>query len=595
MPISNHLRPDAYQLTGGGGNFQATVNVESPEDGVVLVHIRVTASEPETPPVFQLIWKHPIADIHGVWHPNGYRNRGLAPDWTGGYKSNSTNSAPVVSLFSGNGRSRMTFAFSDTLNPIICKAGVHEESAEFHCAIRLFEEPTPPIDCYEATLRVDYRDLPYYDCLSEVQHWWSGLPGLLPSLVPQSAYEPMYSTWYSFHQDVEPESIEEQCRLAKDLGCETVIVDDGWQTANNARGYAYCGDWEVNADKIPDMKAHVDRVHRLGMKYMLWYSVPYVGMHSKAWERFRDKMLYTVESRGWGVVDPRFPEIRRYLIGIYEQAMKEWGLDGFKLDFVDSFNLPEGKQCEVGGGRDFVSVPEAVDRLMSDVMERLRAINPEVMIEFRQSYVGPYMRKYGNMFRAADCPNDSLENRVRTLDIRLLSGNTAVHADMLMWHPEDPVESAALQLINVLFAVPQISVKLDRLPADHVKMVAYWMAFWREHRSVLLNGRLEPYHPELLYPLVVASDADKRIAAIYHRTVLTIDLEESQTMIIVNGTRSGGVYIELMAEIESRPMEIKDCMGNVVERSELRLSAGIHALEIPPAGVMILSAGRSDK
>jgi len=184
---------------------------------------------------------------------------------------------------------------------------------------------------------------------------------------------------------------------------------------------------------------------------------------------------------------------------------------------------------------------------------------------------------------------------VRTLDIRLLSGNTAVHADMLMWHPEDPVESAALQLINVLFAVPQISVKLDRLPADHVKMIAYWLAFWREYRSVLLNGRLEPYHPELLYPLVVASDANKRIAVVYHRTVLTIDLEESQAMIIVNGTRSGGVYIELMTEIESRTMEIKDCMGNVVESSELRLSAGIHALEIPPAGVMILAAGRSDK
>ena len=140
---------------------------------------------------------------------------------------------------------------------------------------------------------------------------------------------------------------------------------------------------------------------------------------------------------------------------------------------------------------------------MTDILDRLRRINPDVMIEFRQSYVGPYMRKYGNMFRAADCPNDSIENRVRIIDIRSLCGDTAAHAEMLMWHSEDPVESAALQLISVLFAVPQISVMLDQLPAEHTTMIAFWLAFWNEHRSVLLDGRLEPFHPELMYPIII--------------------------------------------------------------------------------------------
>lgn len=46
----------------------------------------------------------------------------------------------------------------------------------------------------------------------------------------------MYSTWYSFHQALTPEGIEEQCRLAKALACATVIVDDGWQTSSSERG-----------------------------------------------------------------------------------------------------------------------------------------------------------------------------------------------------------------------------------------------------------------------------------------------------------------------------------------------------------------------
>lgn len=577
-----------YQLLGANDNFHATLTVESQEEGIELVHLRIKSDKPGIPPVFRLVWQHANVDIQGVWHPNGYRNRGLAPDWTKGYSSKSTSSAPVVCLFGGCGNSRMTFAFSDTLNPVVCKAGINEEKAEIHCSVALFEQPTSPLDLYEATLRVDYRDKAYYECLNEVQLWWSGLPGLKPSPVPDAAREPMYSTWYSLHQELDPESIEEQCRLAKAIGCETVIVDDGWQTNNSERGYAYCGDWEASAERIPNMKTHVERVHELGMKFMLWYSVPFVGVHSQAWERFRDKMLYTIDTRGWGIVDPRFPEIREYLIDIYERAMLEWELDGFKLDFIDSFNLPEDKKHDIGGGRDYVSVPEAVDRLMSDIMARLSAINPDVMIEFRQAYVGPYMRKYGNMFRAADCPNDSVENRVRTLDIRLLCGDTAAHADMLMWHPDEPADSAALQLINVLFAVPQISVRLDRLPLAHKEMVAYWLGFWNEHRSVLLDGRLEPYHPELMYPLVVASDESKLIAAVYARTVISLNRELPKKVILVNGTRSDSVYFEVDEDAGSRDIEIKDCRGNVVRKSKTRLFAGVHRLVVPPSGIVLL-------
>jgi len=69
------------------------------------------------------------------------------------------------------------------------------------------------------------------------------------------------------------------------------------------------------------MQAHVARVHELGMKYLLWYSVPFVGIHSKAYVWFADKLLTTIESLGAGVLDPRYPEVREYLITTYEQAL----------------------------------------------------------------------------------------------------------------------------------------------------------------------------------------------------------------------------------------------------------------------------------
>lgn len=579
-----------YRLSGNGDGFEASVRIESPEEGVELVHIRLRAEAPIAPPAFRLEWRIPIVDVQGVWHPGAYRNRGLAADWMKGYASRLTNSAPVVSLYGGDGGNRLTFAFSDTQSPVVCEAGVHEETAEFRCAVSFFGERTAPLAAYDATVRIDNRPVPYYDALNGVQAWWAADPAGAPSPVPEAAREAAYSTWYSFHQAIEPAAIEDECRRAKALGCGVVIVDDGWQTANNARGYAYCGDWEACEEKMPDMAAHVARVRALGMKYMLWYSVPYVGVHSRAWETFRGKLLYAVEERGWGVLDPRFPEVREYLIGLYERAMREWKLDGFKLDFVDAFTLPDGTAPVYGEGRDYVGVHEAVDRLLSDVMSRLRAANPEVLIEFRQSYVGPNMRKYGNMFRAADCPNDAVENRARTLDIRLLCGDTAAHADMLMWHPDEPAESAALQLVNVLFAVPQLSVRLDRIGAAHAETVAFWLAFWREHRDTLLGGRLEPLHPELLYPLVYAGDGRKLIAAAYHRTVVGLGARElPETLLLVNGTRSEGVVLELDRDEGVRRLTVQDCRGRVVSRRDIRLAPGLLRVEVPPAGVASLA------
>ncbi|WP_156158143.1 glycoside hydrolase family 36 protein [Gordoniibacillus kamchatkensis] len=510
-------------------------------------------------------------------------------DWERGLVSKAAYSAPVISLFNVQGSNRLTFAFSDALNPVAMSAGVNEETAAFRCGVKLFFEPSAPMRLYEATLRLDTRDVPYYECLNDVQKWWAKQPGYTPAYVPEAARMPMYSTWYSFHQQLSPEAVEQQCLLAKALGCEAVIVDDGWQTSDHMRGYAYCGDWEVCEDKIPDMKAHVARVHQLGMKYLLWYSVPFVGYKSKNWSRFKDKLLKTIDSLQTGVVDPRYPEVREFIIETYEQALVQWDLDGFKLDFVDSFAGTEETVHKEDSAMDYKGIPEAVDRLMSDIIARLRAIKPDILIEFRQNYIGPLMRKYGNMFRATDCPNDAIENRVRTIDVRLIGGDTAVHSDMMMWHPDEPVESAALQIVNALFSVPQISVMLDRLPESHRQMLRFWLAFWREHSDVLLEGSLKPAHPDFLFPQAVADNEHKKIVCAYGDILVRPGGDRSKQTWIVNGTLNHRIYLELDDAWGTKKLAIRDCQGHLLEQTRIDLNAGIHRLSIPPCGVAALT------
>jgi alpha-galactosidase len=327
----------------------------------------------------------------------------------------------------------------------------------------------------------------------------------------------------------------------------------------------------------------------MNMKYILWYSVPFIGKQSEVWSKFEDKFLGVNEDLQAGILDPRFPEVREYLIHTYEQAVLDWDIDGLKLDFVDSFVLSEEKKLELGNGRDYESVSQAVDRLLTDVMARLRMIKPDILIEFRQSYIGPLMRKYGNMFRASDCPNDSIQNRVRTLDLRLLSGNTAVHSDMVMWHPDDPVESAALQILNILFSVPQISVLLNKIPQEHLEMLRFWLTFCRENRDVLLNGNLTPLHPELLYPLVKAANSDKQVIAAYSEMVIELDEKIPHQVILVNGTLTERILLKICKDIGARNIDVRNCLGHPVRSEQVHLNQGLYEFKVPKAGFIYIS------
>ncbi|MFC5529746.1 glycoside hydrolase family 36 protein [Cohnella yongneupensis] len=581
------------RLEGESEAFKIAFEHSEAEEGIDIVRLTMTADRPAVPPVMKLSWTMPIVDIHAFWYPGVDRNKALHVDWGSGYRTNATSNAPIGCFYNPRGRNRLTFAFSDALNPIGINAGVHEEDATLRCSLTLFDEQAPRRTTYEAELRIDRRDIPYYESVDQVRSWWERMPAYAPMPVPDAAKRPMYSTWYSFHQDLTDAGVEAQCKLAQEAGYGAVIVDDGWQTSNNERGYAYCGDWEVCNEKIADMRKHVDRIHDLGMKYLLWYSVPFVGLKSNAWTRFADKLLYRFDELGAGVLDPRFPEVREYLIGLYEKAVTEWGVDGFKLDFVDSFTVPAGTSIAYGDGRDYDSVPKAVDRLMTDISLRLSADRPEMMIEFRQTYIGPLMRKYGNLFRAGDCPNDYIQNRVKTLDVRLLAGNTAVHSDMIMWHPSETATSAALQIINVLFSVPQISVRFDRIPPEHDEMLRFWLSFWAEHRRTLLDGTLKPYSPDQLYPLVTAETEEEKIAVVYGGGRIVDEAACGGTvqsrLILVNATGEDRLIVDMpRGDERGWRITVKSCMGAVCGEPRAEKAQGLIAVPVPPSGMAIM-------
>ena len=541
-----------FTISGGsaGAVFAAQ---EREEQGVRYIDIRMTLPEAAIPEEFSLCWYVPITDICTSWTPFGGAGN-LPPQWAPRtMTSRLASGMPVYALLSGDGTNRLTVALSDAFTPTSIAAGVVEETACLEYTVRLFTLPTAPVAEYTVTLRLDERPVAWHDAVRAAADWWQTDCGYTPAPVPEHARLPMNSLWYSFHQRLDPAAIVEQCRLSRPYGMETVIVDDGWQTLDSNRGYAYCGDWQP--ERIPDMRGLVDAVHATGMKLMLWYSVPFVGIHSQKYQEFKDMLLDVPYDSGktWAL-DPRYKPVRDYLTGVYTDAVRAWDLDGLKLDFIDAFQLG-GASLQPDDRRDFSSLEEALDALMQDVTDALRALKPDILIEFRQSYVGPAIRKYGNMLRVGDCPNDPLINRRNSIDLRLTSGGTAVHSDMLMWHKEDSPENVARQLAATLYAVPQISVLLDTLPESHRAVLRHYLDFWRQYRSVLLDGYLWARHPESGYSQIGAQKDGTSVVTVWTDPVVAYT---GGALVAVNAGAHGDLVLKNAA---GRRWRTVDCTG----------------------------------
>lgn len=556
------------------------MSLKEEKDGIYIIKISVFMDGKKVPETIRIDWDFSLKDIVSGWSPADLGHN-LTPEWNPKcVTSRSASWLPLQVHMNMSGRNRIAVALSDVMTPCEICSGVSEEKACIHYKLKLFTKPVSEISEYETELWIDTRNISFCDAVGAVRRWWSERYG--EAYVPQHAHEPMYSTWYSMHQQLESEDLRKELMLAKDYGMKSVIVDDGWQTNDNNRGYAYCGDWEPTPKKIPDMKALVDSVHDMGMKYIMWYSVPFVGKHAKAYAEFEG--MYLSHSGDTAVLDPRYPKVRRYLCKIYEDAVKNWGLDGLKLDFIDSFGLTD-ESSKPNPRMDFESLEDAVYALLKEVKERLEAINPEILIEFRQSYVGPVMRSCGNMLRVMDCPSDILINRAYGINLRLTSGKTAVHSDMLMWSAEDSAESAALQIINAFFCVPQVSVRIEHLPEPHKKMLKFYLDLWHKNKKCILDGELFAENPELNYTLAQTSLEKEFVAVLYAKNYLCMR-KEFEKITVVNGAWTDCVILDNKCGEYKATVRIFDCMGDIVSEFKETIKRGIKAFNIPQSGVI---------
>ena len=634
IAIETVLGPAALAGIPENGPWRASLASVRPEEGVeeIVLSLETEDGASHAPPRCSLALHAPIGAAVACWTPQHVHFEMPLPWTQARVGANAARDLPLYANVGPDGAARLVLAVSECVRRVAIRGVVDEFRSDEELEIAFFTEPEDALSRWSARIRLDTRVRPFALALSEASRWLdafvstpstsSTLPFTLstsnPGEPPEAARRPWYSTWYSYHQNVSAEAVVAEARAARRLGMRGLLLDAGWMKSRPGipggwMAEARFGDWTPDPRKFPDMRAVSRAVRAEGLAFGLWFALPFVSRHASAWRKWHDKMLWI--RRGgtseWGILDPRFPEVRAHLASLFGRVTRDWELDGLKLDFIDSFelrtsapanapgaliapNLPQeeamrsdGRTAGPEGGRDFVSVPRAVVALMADVSAAIRAAKPDALVEFRQGYVGPAIRPFGNMMRASDCPSCIATNRIKTVDLRLTSGSTPVHGDMLEWDLGASAEDAALQLLATLFAVPQISVRIADLPPRHRAMLRFWLRFWNAHRATLLDAPFRPVHPQAGYPVVAAAGEKETITAVYQSGAVADAFQDgAKTGFIVNATAAAGLAVRFPSR--PRSLELFDCTGRKVDCDpRLPPRGSILDVPVPPSGLLV--------
>jgi alpha-galactosidase len=153
-----------------------------------------------------------------------------------------------------------------------------------------------------------------------------------------------YNTWYDVSDKITQQRLLDAARVASSVGCELFTVDAGWFGEGlEAKWSQTLGDWRVNRARLPDgLEAVSAAVHRLGMKFGLWFEIESAAPTSDLARRHPDWFLTDPQGRllsARAVLDFGKPEVLAHARRVIDEAVRNYALDYVKMDFNSDLKI----------------------------------------------------------------------------------------------------------------------------------------------------------------------------------------------------------------------------------------------------------------
>ena len=306
----------------------------------------------------------------------------------------------------------------------------------------------------------------------------------------------LINNWEATYFDFTEDKLLDLARLAKRVGIELFVLDDGWfgaRTSDNAG----LGDWTANPDRLPEGIAGIARkINDLGMDFGLWFEPEMVNKDSDLYRAHPDWVLstpgrgqsvyrnqYVLNFANPAVVDGIFGQMHAILSGANVAYIK-WDMNRF---ITEAFDATRGAERQ----------GEVMRRYMLGVYalyERLFAAFPDLIIEGCASGGSRFdlgVLAYSPQIWTSD-DTDAIERLSIQYGTSYFFPVSAMgaHVSITPNHQTGRSTSLDMRAAVAMFGTFGYEMDLTSLPDAELEAIAGQVAFFKEHAPLLHNGDL---------------------------------------------------------------------------------------------------------
>lgn len=193
----------------------------------------------------------------------------------------------------------------------------------------------------------------------------------------------LYNSWYATTFDVNEEHQLALAKIAKELGVEVFVIDDGWFKGRvNDKGGL--GDWTVDKNKFPNgLQPMIDKINAMGLDFGIWIEPEMVNPNSDLYRQHPDWVFHYPnrtrhETRNQLMLNLAREDVYQYLYTSFSTLLRENNIKFIKWDMNRGVTEP-----------GFLSAPTDEQRAVRikyienlyRLFETLRAEFPDVWFE----------------------------------------------------------------------------------------------------------------------------------------------------------------------------------------------------------------------
>ena len=301
----------------------------------------------------------------------------------------------------------------------------------------------------------------------------------------------LYNSWEATYFNLNLANQVELARKAAAIGVELFVVDDGW-FGGRRHDRAGLGDWVVSKEVFPDgIMPLIDEVHKLGMKFGIWFEPEMVNPDSDLYRAHPDWVLHfpstpRLEGRNQLILDFGNPAVVEHIFQQMTTFLDEHPVDFIKWDMNRSPNAPGSQAGEQIWRKHVEAVHSIIDRLL--------ARYPQLSIQSCSSGGG----RCDAAMLARCCQAWTSDNTDALDRITIQDGYSLTYPTSAMecWvthtvnHQTHRNLSLDFRFAAAMRGVLGIGSSLEQLSDEELDAYRQWIAFYKNVRHLVQGGIL---------------------------------------------------------------------------------------------------------